>query len=135
MKILRQGLLLVGCFFLSYCDAQDPAELRRLYMNRNQFVITFPANPTTGYVWSIVSYDARQLHLIKSQYMTPDKTRRIGAAGKMVYEFEVLDSPTYPMMSVIKFKYARPWDKRHGIDKMAIVTVRKARQKPSVKIQ
>ncbi len=135
MKIFRQSLLLIGCFFLSYCDAQDPAELRKLEMNTNQFVITFPANPSTGYSWSIVSYNSKQLHLIKSQYMTPDKTRQIGAAGKMIYEFEVLDADVYPITSVIKFKYARPWDKSDSIDKTVIVSVKKARLKPSVKIQ
>lgn len=135
MRIFRKMMLVAMLCFLASCGAQDTSNLRRLSMANDQFLITFPANPTTGYEWKIISYDQRQLRLLKSQYMTPDKTKMMGAAGKMIYEFEIRDTAVYPVNSIILFQYARPWDQENSIFKTAVITVKKAQQKPSVKIQ
>ena len=104
-------------------------------MANNEFAITFPANPTTGYTWSIVAYDQRLLVLRKSEYMTPDNTKLIGAAGKMLYEFELSRAVTYPLRTVITFRYARPWDEKNGIIKHAVISAKKPQHKPLVQIQ
>ena len=133
MMIRFLVLLLIG-LMTGFTEA-GLVKLEPLNLQNNQFMIAFPANPSTGYSWSIVSYDKTKLFLVSSQYMTPDKTRRIGAAGKMIYVFEVYDTPHYPMATRIQFRYARPWEIKGGIEKSAVVTMTQARQKPSVKIQ
>lgn len=132
---LRPIFLIVGLLFVSICHAEKSTELKKLFMANNQFVISFPANPSTGYTWTIVYYDQRRFNLLKSEYVTPDKVKRIGAAGKMMYEFQVRDAGTFPFSSKIKFRYARPWDKNSGVDKTALITVRQPQRKPSVQIQ
>lgn len=134
-KSLWRLIWILNIFLSFNCLADDNADLTELNLNSRQFVISFPANPSTGYLWTIVSYDENRFHLIRSEYMTPNKINRIGAPGKMIYEFEVREAGTYPFSSKIKFRYARSWDKNSGIEKTAVITVRKSQQRPSVEIQ
>lgn len=135
MQRIWQFFLVAGLLVATLCCADEGTELKKLYMSNNQFVISLPANPTTGYMWSIVYYDQSRFNLIRSEYMTPTKTKRIGAGGKMIYEFQVRNEGVFPFSSKIKFRYARPWDKSSGVDKTAVITVRQPQRKPSVEIR
>ncbi len=130
-----QLIFLISFLFVSFAYADKSTELKKLSMANNQFVISFPANPSTGYTWTIVYYDQSRFNLLKSEYITPEKIKRIGAAGKMLYEFQVRESGTFPFSSKITFRYARPWDKNSGVNKTATITVRQPQRRPSVQIQ
>ena len=69
-----------------------------------EFVITLPANPTTGYSWN-VDYDYDLLSLSSSEYVA-SPTRALGAKGTSVYIFE----PLLPGKSTIYFVYKRSWE-------------------------
>ncbi|MDP3562762.1 MAG: protease inhibitor I42 family protein [Legionellaceae bacterium] len=133
-KSILGWMLIAGLFFTSISFATD-TQVIKLSSDRKQFQVIFPANPSTGYQWSILFYDKGKLNLITSQYMPPSKQEAIGAAGKMVYNFEVLESDVYPISTTIQFRYARSWDVTNSIRKDVVINVKKAQQKPSIKIQ
>ena len=78
-------------------------------LNDPRFEVTLPANPTTGFQWSVVSYDKDLLTLSKSNYERP-KTNLIGAGGQMHFMFTLQKGKNYPKSTEIVFKYFRPWE-------------------------
>ena len=74
-----------------------------------QFVVKLAANPTTGYHWTVTSYDKKILQLTNSHYVAP-QTKLIGAGGEMTFTFTQVKGKTYPQSTLISFTYARPWD-------------------------
>ncbi|WP_454783106.1 protease inhibitor I42 family protein [Legionella sp. WA2022007384] len=78
-------------------------------VNAPSFVVTLPANPTTGFQWSIVRFDKNLLTLRSSSYERP-KTNLIGAGGQMHFTFARQKGKSYPDSTVIVLKYARSWE-------------------------
>ena len=78
--------------------------------NKSSFVITLEANPTTGYQWSVVSFDKDLLTLSSSYYQGPD-SKLIGAGGHMLFTFTLNKEKAYPKTTDLFFSYARPWEK------------------------
>lgn len=68
------------------------------------FEISLPANPTTGYNWNVY-YDSALLNLKSSEYVVPS-SRSLGARGSSLYIF----SPLSPGRSTIYFVYKRSWE-------------------------
>lgn len=125
--------LFAGLFFSSMVFAME-TQIIDVNMSQPQFVVVFPANPTTGYQWTILSYDKTKISLMSSVYQTPTK-QQIGTGGKMIFTFKAIPGQTYPMSSQIKFKYVRPWDPNHGTFTDVIVNVNKALPKPLIQNQ
>ncbi len=73
------------------------------------FEVTLPANPTTGFQWSVVHYNKKLLTLSNSYYEQP-KTKLIGASGQMHFIFTLQKGKNYPASTDILFKYARSWE-------------------------
>ena len=78
-------------------------------LQNEQFAVTLPANPTTGYQWSLTNYDKSLLDFVNSRYIGP-KTRRIGAGGQMVFTFKVNAGKVLPKSTQMTFVYARSWE-------------------------
>lgn len=77
------------------------------------FVVNLAANPTTGFQWTVVSYDKTLLTLSDSRYQKPN-TQLIGAGGHMLFTFTLNKGKAYPKSTDLVFKYARPWEKSSG---------------------
>ncbi|MGL5741073.1 MAG: protease inhibitor I42 family protein [Legionella sp.] len=105
MKTLM-GCLLLGFSLMAY--ANDHMTLN-VNVHDPYFVITLPANPTTGFQWSVVRYDENLLTLSNSQYERPN-TKLIGAGGQMHLTFRLNKGKTYPASTEIVLKYARSWE-------------------------
>lgn len=88
---------------------------------QKSFVVNLPANPTTGFQWSVVQYDKDLLTLGSSVYHGPN-TKLIGAGGRMLFTFTLNKGITLPKTTELTFKYARPWEKK-GEFTMQKVTV------------
>ncbi len=73
------------------------------------FEVTLPANPTTGFQWSVVHYNTKLLTLSNSSYERP-KTKLIGASGQMHFIFTLQKGKNYPASTDILFKYERSWE-------------------------
>ncbi len=97
--------------------------------HRRQFVITLPANPTTGYQWTVKQYDKTLLQLTNSQYHAPD-TNLIGAGGQMTFTFSRAKHVTYPKSTTLLFCYARGWESGSGMLKKVTVYFKSTRNSP-----
>jgi inhibitor of cysteine peptidase len=85
---------------------------RVLHINAQDktFSLTLPANPTTGYQWTIKQYDKALLTLTDSRYVAPN-TKRLGAGGQMLFTFSYdLNTPTTQSTTLV-FEYKRAWEK------------------------
>lgn len=109
MKILLSGLLL---FFPLLASAANTMSIE-VDPRSKQFQVPLSANPTTGFQWTVKKFDKQLLRLKKSEFIA-SKTKRIGAGGKMIFTFELLEVKSYPESTDILFQYARPWEKKDG---------------------
>lgn len=91
----------------------------------SQFVVSLAANPTTGYQWSLVSYDKSFLNLASSVYQRP-QTKAIGAGGQMLFTFTLNKGAHYPEKTKMLFKYARSWEANSGTIKEVTINFKKA---------
>lgn len=74
-----------------------------------EFVITLPANSTTGYQWTVPRFDSTKFVLKSKRYVAP-KTRLMGAGGVTLFNFQVLNAKSCPKSTLMVFTYARSWD-------------------------
>lgn len=74
------------------------------------FTIKLKSNPTTGYLWSLTSYDHKLISL-KKHYFQHGNPKLIGAPGFEFWTFKVNPSAfTAPHQTKIQFLYARSWE-------------------------
>lgn len=79
--------------------------------NQPEFSIQLQSNPTTGYSWSLKSYDKKLLSLIKHQYIKPTN-HLIGATGYEIWIFKANSLFfSYQKTTSLVFSYERPWEK------------------------
>ncbi|KTC78411.1 protease inhibitor I42 family protein [Legionella brunensis] len=123
MKILWSSLLLA---FATLIHAADTMTLN-IDKNQTQFEVTLPANPTTGYQWTVESYDKSIIKLLSSRYVAP-QTKLIGAGGQMQFTFQLLKGKSYPQNTTLQFKYARPWEPETGTMKQVVVNFNNSKQ-------
>lgn len=84
------------------------------------FSLLLPANPTTGYGWTLASSGKSQtLQPLGHQYH-PASTPALGAGGEEHWSFRA----NTPGQSVLNFSYQRPWEKNLPPAKTLVVTVR-----------
>ena len=94
--------------FCSVCCFSNDAVIR-VDANNPVFTVTLPGNVTTGYQWSVTTYDKHLLRMTDSKYVS-SSTKRIGAGGLAVFTFQRQAGHSYPKATVITFTYARSWD-------------------------
>jgi inhibitor of cysteine peptidase len=116
MKLLWGYMLLM----VSLISCANNNQSLNVSIKKPGFVVSLPANPTTGYQWSIVEFDKNLLTLSASHFET-NKTDRIGAGGDMIFTFLLLPNKNYPKHTEIKFKYARSWEQNTGMTKSVTV--------------
>jgi len=111
------SLILFLCSFLTH--AQDNIDVHK--PAKGQFFnVTLKANITTGFKWSIESYDKNLFTYIGSHYESP-QTKLIGAGGQSSFIFLLKKGKAYPATSKMVFKYARPWDKKSAMRKEIVL--------------
>ena len=74
------------------------------------FVVSLPANPTTGFEWTLINYDKKLLHPLMKHYSSK-KTKLIGSGGDMTFSFGLNKGKTYPATTKLVFCYERSWEK------------------------
>lgn len=115
MRYLSAVVLL----FFSQCLLAMDIKTINVSTTQSTFTVKLPANPTTGFQWSLIRYD-RQLFQMKQQYEASN-TRRIGAGGMMRFDFQLRTGQLYPQQTVMLFQYARSWDIKHGMKTKMII--------------
>lgn len=74
----------------------------------NTFTVTLCSNATTGFQWSESAQISDQTVVQQTghEFMPPENTSLVGAAGKEVWTFKALKKGT----STIIMEYSRPWE-------------------------
>jgi inhibitor of cysteine peptidase len=113
--------LLVG-FLMIFSVCASAADTMTMHVNakQKQFLVTLPANPTTGYQWALINYDKSLLKLTKSHYLPPTN-KFMGAGGQMQFGFKLIKGKAYPSKTTLQFKYQRPWESKSGTLKTVII--------------
>lgn len=110
MKKFILGLMMLTCSLL-HAKEHQTIDVK---LTENRFTIILPANPTTGYQWSIVNYDKNLFMYVTSNYLPPE-SKLMGASGTMKYSFELRPGVKVPPLSTMLFNYARPWEKEPSL--------------------
>ena len=79
----------------------------------SNFKIKLPSNRTTGFQWTLESYDKAHFRCVKSDYITSDTTR-MGAPGERVFYFQKKENTACPESTVLRFRHARSWEPDSG---------------------
>lgn len=111
MSGMNKVLGLCLCFLMGLSTAH--AQALTISSDQRQFTIPLAANPTTGYQWSIVTYDKQLFTLKNATYQSP-KTKLIGAGGTMLFTFALNKGQSYPKTTKMVFNYARSWEQGKG---------------------
>lgn len=74
-----------------------------------QFVVSLPANATTGFQWSLLDYDKERFRFEKDIY-TPSKPEMPGAPGEHVFYFSLKKQQICPKKTKLCFRYSRAWE-------------------------
>ncbi|HEY96827.1 MAG TPA: DUF3221 domain-containing protein [Dehalococcoidia bacterium] len=70
-------------------------------------VVSLCSNPSTGFEWEEVNIgDESLIYQTEHNYVSPEASGIVGAAGKDVWSFNSASSG----QSTLTFKYSRPWD-------------------------
>ncbi len=97
-------------FWIQGVEARDLSVLK-FSKKESNFIVSLPANPTTGFQWTLKQYDKKLFHLLKEDYVA-SKPKLIGSGGVTRYVFELYEGKHYPKSTMMTFQYARSWDKR-----------------------
>lgn len=111
MQIKSFCTLIIVMFFINGIAL---AKSNTIYVDRDQsqFTIKLDSNRTTGYSWSLKSYDKKFISLVSHEYIPPN-TKLIGAPGYETWVFQA--TPNFfhaSKMTQISLNYARSWE--HG---------------------
>lgn len=110
----------LSLFILVSCTKKDTLTIST---KQESFIVTLSANPTTGFLWSIIDYDKNIFELINQQYIA-SKVGLIGAGGNASFTFKIKKQSKYPSSSIIKFKYSRSWEPNSAISKEIKVLIK-----------
>ena len=83
----------------------------------DDFLVALPANPTTGYSWTVRVSDKNIVSAEGSAYKSPTG-KAMGAGGEQVFGFEAVHAGS----ATITLEYRRPWEK--GTKAAQTVTIR-----------
>ena len=116
MKAILSGFL----FFYSLFAHADNLTTMTVDSSNPKFVVTLPANPTTGYQWTVTNYDKKILMMTGSKFLAP-RTRLMGAGGQMTFTFARVKGKSYPKSTQLSFTYARSWEPKSATLKKVTV--------------
>lgn len=111
MRIKSFCTLIIVILFLNETAL---AKSNTIYVDRghSQFTIKLDSNRTTGYSWTLKSYDKKFISQVSHKYIAPN-TKLIGAPGYETWVFQA--SPNFlkgSKITEVTLEYARPWE--HG---------------------
>lgn len=72
--------------------------------------IVVKAIPTTGFMWSVVSYDKAQFKYLGAEYLPQKEKTRLGAPLEQAFRFKLLAPVVEPKKIVMKL--ARAWEEQ-----------------------
>jgi len=77
--------------------------------NCSHFEVKLPANPSTGFRWTLESYDTEHFVYLETNDV-PAATTRMGAPGTRIFYFKQKDKTMCPESTALRFSYGRAWE-------------------------
>jgi len=74
-----------------------------------RFEIKLPANPSTGFRWTLESYDTEHFACFETEYVAASTTR-MGAPGTRIFYFKQKEVAACPESTTLRFSYGRSWE-------------------------
>ncbi|MBS0350610.1 MAG: protease inhibitor I42 family protein [Proteobacteria bacterium] len=88
----------------------DPNEIIVVTAAHREVAIRLPANPSTGYLWMLHSYDKSLMETPVSEYI-PGRTDKIGAPGVSIWRFKFKARAFQSLhKTTVILQYQRPWE-------------------------
>lgn len=117
-NVLYLWFFLLACFSLKAFSANEDIVI---YGSCKHFEVFLPANPTTGYQWSVQGFDRERFKLTKDTFVNANYSRA-GAPGVHVYFFDLREGVECPKDTTICFSYARAWEPDAGVCKQVSIS-------------
>ena len=73
------------------------------------FEVKLSENPTTGFQWTLQSYDQAHFSAVKDEYIVSNP-KLMGSPGEHIFYFKKQDNMTCPESTVLCFRHARAWE-------------------------
>ncbi|MDD5311095.1 MAG: protease inhibitor I42 family protein [Candidatus Omnitrophica bacterium] len=112
------ALILIAAFLLSGCAVDRSMESKKLIekdngklvelTTGNTLIVELPGNPTTGYMWEIVSVNTSVLKQVESATKFKADTKLTGSPGKVTLRFKAAG----PGKTMLKLVCHRSWEKK-----------------------
>jgi inhibitor of cysteine peptidase len=102
-------LLLPGIVLADRLEIGEGEVGKDLVIRRGDLlVVNLPANPTTGYSWSVASSSSGILKQVEASRFEPSRYRRgmVGVGGRQHWKFRAVARGKL----LLNFSYARPWE-------------------------
>lgn len=103
----------------------DPLKSIIVKKSSPEFTIIMQSNPTTGYSWSLKSYDSNIVMPVSRKYYPPVNKKLIGAGGHEKWTFRIKpEGFVVPQTTSVTLIYSRPSDQQGAqITNFKVVTV------------
>ncbi|WP_207386015.1 protease inhibitor I42 family protein [Legionella gresilensis] len=123
MKAIWAVTMLLSVIATTYAATSYKPMTINLKPTDTQFQVILPANPTTGYQWTLHNYDRSLLRLVSNQF-NPPNSKLMGAGGQTVFTFEIIHGAVTPGVTSLVFSYARSWENQGGTSQTVTVRFR-----------
>lgn len=107
-KPLFYGVCFLIVEFWSVMSFAAPKHIS-LVASCSRFEVKLPANPSTGFRWTLESYDTEHFIYLETDDV-PAATTRMGAPGTRIFYFKQKDKTTCPESTALRFVYSRAWE-------------------------
>lgn len=111
LKMIKNNSIFYALILLFWSWAALAAAPLVASPDKPEVSVRLPANPSTGYQWVLVKYDAALMDQPSSHYV-PSRSGLPGAAGYTQWQFKMKQAAfsVTPKTTVI-LEYKRPWEK------------------------
>lgn len=75
----------------------------------SRFEVKLPANPSTGFLWTLDSYDTERFTYLETEYIAAPTTR-MGTSGTRIFYFKPKEGINCPESTTLRFLYGRSWE-------------------------
>jgi inhibitor of cysteine peptidase len=87
---------------------QDDTKEFKLHVGE-EFQVSLPENPTTGYIWVISEASSSNIELMQREFLASQDTGIVGSGGIRVFIFSVQK----PGRANLSLELKRPWEKEN----------------------
>lgn len=119
MKYFLNALLISFCLLGSISCVAATKNVIYIKPGQKEFVIEVKAIPTTGFVWSVSSFNKKIFEFKGSEYLKPKDKNKIGSPLQEVFKFKILKSILKE--EIIELNLSRSWESKENHSRRYII--------------